>query len=66
LEQLAFDRTEDCVIIDVSGKKDGKYVVSNGSMKFDAYVNTSGEKDKIPTYKLNDSVRVSVPNGDYT
>lgn len=66
LNQLAFDRTEDCVIIDASGKKDGKYVVSNGSMKFDAYVNTSGEKDKIPTYKLNDSVRVSVPNGDYT
>jgi hypothetical protein len=66
LNSIAFDRTEICTIIDNSDKKNGRYIVSNGSAKFEAFINMQGNNDKSPEYKVNDSVRVSIPNGDYS
>jgi hypothetical protein len=61
LNEVACDKTEICTITDDSDKKNGCYIVSNGSAKFNAYVKHQDEK-----YKINDSVRVSIPNGDYS
>ena len=58
---LSFDKTEICTIVDDSQKKNGRYSVSNGSARYDAFVNSADEK-----YKVKDSVRVSIPNGDYS
>lgn len=66
LNDVAFDKTEICTIVSDADKKNGRYTVTNGSAKYDAFVNTSNNADSIPEYKVNDSVRVSVPNGDYS
>lgn len=61
LTEIAFDKTEKCTIIDDSDKKNGRYTVTNGSTRFDAFV-----KYPDAEYKINDSVRVSIPNGDFS
>lgn len=66
LNDVAFDKTEICTIISDTDKKNGRYTVTNGSAKYDAFVNTSNGAENVPEYKVNDSVRVSVPNGDYS
>lgn len=66
LNDIAYDKTEICTIISDKDKKNGRYTVTNGSAKFDAFVDTSHNPDAIPEYKLEDSVRVSIPNGDYS
>ena len=66
LSKLSFDKTEICTVVNNSDKKNGKYIVSNGSIKFEAFINTSNGAETIPEYKVNDSVRVSIPNGDFT
>ena len=66
LNDIAYDKTEICTIIGDKDKKNGRYTVTNGSAKFDAFVDTSHNPDAIPEYKLDDSVRVSIPNGDYS
>lgn len=66
LNDVAFDKTEICTIVSDTDKKNGRYTVTNGSAKYDAFVNTSNSAEKVPEYKVNDSVRVSVPNGDYS
>ena len=58
ISNLAFDRTVIATIIDDSGKKNGHYVVYDGSVKFVAYGDSS--------YKKNEQVRIQVPNGDFT
>ena len=66
LNDISYDKTEICTIVGDSDKKNGRYTVSNGSARYDAFVNTSGNAEAVPEYKINDSVRVSVPNGDYS
>lgn len=66
LNDIAYDKTEICTIVSDKDKKNGRYTVTNGSAKFDAFVDTSHNPDAIPEYKLEDSVRVSIPNGDYS
>jgi hypothetical protein len=66
LNDVAYDKTEICTILSDKDKKNGRYTVTNGSTKFDAFVDTSHNAEAIPEYKIDDSVRVSIPNGDYS
>lgn len=59
LEELAFDTTMICRIVDDSNSKNGKYKVTDGSITFEAYSESS-------EYKSGESVRVTVPNNDYS
>jgi hypothetical protein len=59
LQDVNFDKTIICTIVDDSNKKNGCYVVSDGTIKFNAYVSDA-------TYKKDDQVRVSVLNGDFS
>lgn len=58
IEQISFDRTILCTIVDDSEKNIGKYRVSNTDMTFDAYTSDT-------SYKVNDNVYVSIPGGDW-
>ena len=58
LSNLSFDTTMICTILDASDKDRGHYVVSDGTIRFDAYTNDT-------SYKENDQVRVSVLNGNF-
>ena len=59
LQDVHFDKTIICTIVDDSDKKNGCYVVSDGTIKFKAYVSDA-------TYREDDQVRVSVLNGDFS
>lgn len=59
LEDIAFDETIVCTVVDDSNKKNGEYYVTNGSTKFKVYSDT----DK---YRNNNQVRVQIPKGDWT
>lgn len=59
LKEISYDTTKICTIVDDTNKKEGKYIVTDGAIKFEAY----SESTK---YRINDAVRVSVPNGDFT
>lgn len=59
LSALSFDTTVIATIVDDSKKAQGHYVVSDGSIKFDAYTNDTN-------YKTDDQVRVTVLNGDWS
>ena len=59
LKDIKRDQSASCIIVDDSDRKNGRYVVQEGSVKYDAYC----AEDK---YRNNDLVRVSIPNGDYT
>jgi hypothetical protein len=59
ISDLSYDITRICTIVDDSLRKNGKYIVSDGSINFDAYC-VSGE------YLNGESVLVTIPNGDYT
>ena len=59
LENLEYDITKTCTVIDDSNKKTGKYRVSSGAAKFDAYA-VSGE------YTTGEAVLVTIPNGNYS
>ena len=59
LQDVNFDKTIICTIVDDSDKKNGCYVVSDGTIKFNAYVSDA-------TYKKDDQVRVSVLGGDFS
>lgn len=56
---LSFDRTELCTIIQTYDNFPNRYWVSNGSIKFEAI--SLNER----TYKKNDQVYVTIPQGDY-
>ena len=60
IEDLHFDRTIKCEIIDDRDKKFGKYIVSDGSAKMEAYCETA---DK---YTIGDQIYVTIPRNDYT
>ena len=59
VQKIAFDTTKVCTIIDDTDRDNGKYIVSDGTIKFDAY-SESGK------YRKNDIVRVTIPNNDYS
>ena len=59
LQNISYDTTLICTIIDDSNKHQGHYIVTDGTVKFDAYTNDT-------KYKINDQVRVSVLNGDFS
>ena len=59
LQDVNFDKTIICTIVDDSDKANGCYIVSDGTIRFKAYVSDS-------TYKNDDQVRVSVLNGDFS
>lgn len=54
-----FDETIIATIVDDSDRKQGRYVVTNGTIKFDAYADSQD-------YKVNDVVRVTILKGDYS
>ena len=58
LENLAYDITKTCIVVDDTYKKQGRYTVADGALKFEAY-------STITTLNINDNVLVSIPNGDY-
>ena len=59
LKSINFDHTEVATIIDNTNAKDFQYTCSNGSAQYVAY-------SKDTTFKINDSVQVTIPNNDYT
>ena len=58
LEGLQFDITKLCLIEDDSQSTKGKYVVSDGSVKYEAYSTDT-------SLKKGNNVQVTIPNGDY-
>lgn len=61
MEDISYDKTEICTIVDASNAKNGRYWVSpnGGQTRYEAY----SESDE---YKKDESVRVSILNGDFT
>lgn len=59
LDGISYDTTMICTIVDDSDKDRSHYVVTDGSIRFDAYTNDT-------SYKVDDVVRVSVLNGDFS
>lgn len=59
VQKVAYDSTIICTITDDSDRKNGCYTVTDGTIKFQAY-------SEVTNYKVDDQVRVSIPNGDYT
>lgn len=59
LNEISFDQTITCTIVDDKEKANGKYKVSNGSAKFDAYSTDT-------TLSNNTSVYVQIPGGDWS
>lgn len=60
LNEVSFDKTEICEIVDVDKNDKHKYRVSNGALKFDAY-----SDDTSKTYSKGSKVYVRITNGDY-
>ena len=58
LEKVKFDKTIECTITDDSLRAQGTYRVSDGSVEFTAYSETT-------TYRNNTVVYVTIPNNDY-
>ena len=58
LSAISYDQTTICTIVDDSKREQGIYVVSNGSVKFEAY-------SDITTYRNKTNVYVTVPEGDW-
>ena len=59
LNDLSFDKTVVMTITDDSDKSRGHYIVSNGTLEFDAY-STDTE------YKKDDQVRITILNNDWS
>lgn len=58
LQGLQYDITKQCTIVNDSSRKQGKYIVSDGSVKFEACSSDT-------TLSKGNSVLVTIPNGDY-
>jgi hypothetical protein len=59
LRDQKFDETIICTVTDTSKASRGLYVVSDGTIKFDAY-------SELTDYKVDEAVRVNIPKGDYS
>jgi len=58
LEGLSYDITKLCTIVDDREKNNGKYIVTDGATKFDAYSSDNNLRE-------GNSVLVNIPNGDF-
>lgn len=58
LSSISYDQTTICTVVDDSKREQGIYVVSNGSVKFEAF-------SEVTTYRNNMNVYVTVPEGDW-
>lgn len=58
IDKVKFDKTIVCTIVDDSEKKQGKYMVSNGEGKFEAYTSDT-------SLSKGDNVYVNIPLGDW-
>lgn len=58
LQGLEYDVTKQCTIVDDSQSHKGKYVVSDGTSKYEAY-------STDVSFKKGNSVLVTIPNGNY-
>jgi hypothetical protein len=58
LEDIKYDTTIVGTIVDNTDAKLYRYICSNGSSNFIAY-------SKDTTYKIGDSVQITIPNNDY-
>ncbi len=58
LSNLPFDQTIVCSVVDSSTKAEGRYIVSNGSIEFEA-------QSEYTHYLKDDKVYVIIPNGDW-
>lgn len=58
LKSIKYDSTIIATIVDNSEAKNYKYICSNGSAQFVAF-------GKDTSFKINDSVQVTIPNNDY-
>lgn len=56
---LGFNKTEVAEIVNISGAKQGDYIVDNGSVRYHAYIENTG-------YTLGTKVYVLVQNNDYS
>ena len=56
--EVGFDSTIKCIIVNSDHAEDGYYTVANGNTKFTAYSENT-------TYKVDECVRVTIPNNDY-
>ena len=61
LNEVSFDKTEICEIISQDKNDKRKYLVSNGSLKYEAY-----SDDENRSYLNNQKVYVRITNGDYS
>lgn len=61
LNSVSFDKTETCEVIKKYEDEDNRYLVSNGSLKYDAYA-SEGHKE----YGEGSKVYVTIPQGDYS
>ncbi len=59
LKSIKYDSTIIATIVDNSEAKNYKYICSNGSAQFVAF-------GKDTSFKINDSVQVTIPNNDYS
>ena len=58
VDGISFDRTIECTIVDDSSKAKGKYIVSDGSTKFEVY-------STVTTYRDGNVVYVTIPNNNF-
>lgn len=58
LEGLEYDITKLCTIVDDTHRNQGKYVVSDGAIRFEAYSTDN-------SFRNGNNVLVLIPNGDY-
>lgn len=58
LEGLSYDITKQCTIVDDTDRANGRYIVSDGAVKFEAF-------SEVTNYKEGTVVYVTIPNGDY-
>ena len=58
LQGLEYDVTKQCTVVDDSQSHKGKYVVSDGTSKYEAY-------STDVSFKKGNSVLVTIPNGNY-
>ena len=59
LQGLSYDITKLCTVVDSGMSYQGKYVVSDGTARYEAYSTDKG-------FRNGNQVLVQVPNGDYT
>ena len=59
MQGLAYDITKLCTIVDDTNSYQGKYVVSDGTARYEAYSTDNN-------LKKGNSVLVTIPNGDYS